>query len=114
MSEEEPQRFEVEGGEVEVKDGFAFYRGTRPFEELEALPEPEDMTADFNWAMADPEVRQLYGGQVVAVRNRKVWGAGKSYQAAYEQACLAPGCPADDLVFVIVSGPIPDACQWNG
>jgi hypothetical protein len=92
--------------DIEVIDGIAWYRGSTPFEELEFPPMPEGMAEDYDWAMNDLQVQKDYGGLVVAVRHRKVWGAGKSYRAALEQARQQSGCPpGDDLVFAIPSGP---------
>jgi hypothetical protein len=88
--------------------GMALYRGETPFDELEVpLPTPEETDA-WDWAENDPEVRQKYGGNVVVVHQRKVWGAGKSYRAAWEQARQQPGCPPPhELYFVMVPGPAP-------
>jgi hypothetical protein len=70
-------------------------------------PEPLGNTAaqadDYEWALRDPEVRRRYDGKVVAVHRRKVWGAGRTYDAAWEAACRQPDCPSpDEIVFVIV------------
>jgi hypothetical protein len=97
--------------QVEEKDGVAYYRGGRPFEELELPPELPAEADDYDWAMEDPQVRQTYGGLVVAVWRRKVWGAGRNHRAALEQAQKTPDCPpTDELVFVVVPGPMPGAC----
>jgi hypothetical protein len=95
----------VPTGEVELKHGMAFYRGSRPFETLEFPPESEAEASDYRWAMEDAQVQREHGGRVVAVRGRRVWGAGKSYRAAWEQARQVPGCPPlGDLVFVVTNG----------
>jgi hypothetical protein len=88
--------------DIEEKNGVVFYRGARPFEELEFPPE----TADYEWALHDPQVQREYSGKVVAVRGRKVWGAGKNARAAWEEASKVAGCPPlDELLFVVVPGP---------
>jgi len=93
-------------GDLEVKNGVVYYRGSRPFEELDFPPETEANAEDYDWAMQDPQVRREYGGLIVAVRGRKVWGAGKTPRAASEQAGKTPGCPdLDELVFVAVPAP---------
>jgi hypothetical protein len=103
MASEQDLPQKVPHGEVEITDGMARYRGSRPFEELEFPPEPPDVAADYDWAQRDPQVMQQYAGLVVAVRNRKVWGAGKNHRAALEQALQKPDCPrADELVLVCV------------
>ena len=105
---EPTQRTDNSGDEYEEKDGVVYFKGSRPFESLEMPPEDPADVEDYDWAMQDPQVRQEYGGLVVAVRNRKVWGAGKNYRVAWERACQTPGCPsAGDLVFVVVPGPGP-------
>src|SRR5262245_50970553 len=91
--------------ELEAIKGVVWHRGPTPFEELPFPPVPKDIEEDYNWAMNDLEVQRQYGGKVVAVRHRKVWGAGKSYRAALEQARQQPGCPLGELVFAIPSGP---------
>jgi hypothetical protein len=88
--------------EVEEVEGVLVYRGTIPFDQL-PIPEAPDK-ADYEWAANDTTIRQQYGGLVVAVCDRKVWGAGKNPQLAWEAARQTPGCPCrDDLVFVAVS-----------
>jgi hypothetical protein len=90
--------------------GVVRYRGAQPFDELDLPPEPADVAEDYDWAMKDPQVRQAYGGLAVAVPRHKVWGAGKSLRAAWEQARQAPDCPPiNELVFVVVPGVAPEA-----
>jgi hypothetical protein len=92
--------------DFEEKYGVMFYRGSRPFEELDFPPETAADAEEYEWAMHDPQVRQQHRGLVVAVRGHKVWGAGKNPRAAWEQASKVPGCPPpDELLFV----DIPDA-----
>jgi hypothetical protein len=68
------------------------------------------MNADYEWCLHDPEVRRLYGGQVVIASRRRVWGAGSNHLEAYNAARHQPGCPDRfDLVFVPVPPlPTPD------
>jgi hypothetical protein len=81
--------------------GFAEYTGSVPFDSLEFPNEPDN--PDLAWAVNDTEVRRLYYGKVVAVHNRTVWGVGKNFTAAWEDARQKPGCPsAHELVYVVV------------
>jgi hypothetical protein len=83
--------------------GFAIYEGPVPFDEL-PFPAVED-NGDFDWAASDPEICRQYQCLVVAVRNRKVWGAGKDARAAGEDARKHPDCPApEELVYVPIWG----------
>jgi hypothetical protein len=82
--------------------GVLLYRGSIPFDQLPFPdPPPEDLDA-WNWVDNDPEVQRLNHGLVVAVYNRKVWGVGKTYKAAAEDARQRPGCPEEELIFVPV------------
>jgi hypothetical protein len=94
--------------QFELIDGVAFYRGSKPFEELELPPIPADMQEDYKWAESDPQVQKEYAGLVVAVRHHRIWGAGKTYRLAEERALSSPGCPtADELLYVHLSGAEP-------
>jgi hypothetical protein len=64
--------------------------------------EEQDVQADYEWCLHDPEVRRLHGGQVVAVHQRHVWGAGPNHATARDAALQQPGCPAITLTFVWV------------
>jgi hypothetical protein len=60
---------------------------------------------DYEWCLHDPEIQRTYGGKVVAVHNRRVWGAGKTYQAAAQAAQRCPGCPPPaNLARVYIEG----------
>lgn len=75
-----------------------------PFEQLE-FPDDCPDEEDFNWAWDDLELQRLYGGLVVAVRQRTVWGAGKNHRAAWEDAQRKPNCPpSSEFAFVPISG----------
>src|SRR4051812_41007671 len=92
--------------EVDVYEGFAVYRGAKPYEELEFPPPPEGHAEYFDWAWKDERVQKDYAGHVVAVRHRKVWGAGKTGDDAIKQALQKPGCPpGEDLVLIDIPGP---------
>jgi hypothetical protein len=100
--------------DFEEKDGILFYRGTRLFEELEFPLEAEADAADYTWARQDPQVQREHAGLVILVRGRKVWGAGKTPRAAWEQARQAADCPPlDELLFVVVPGPAPSDSARN-
>jgi hypothetical protein len=102
MASESDLPAKVPPGDVEVIDGIAWYRGSRPFEELELPPVPPELEDDYQWASQDPEVRRQYGGRVIAFRHRKVWGAGKSFREAREQARQNPECPSGELLFLVI------------
>jgi hypothetical protein len=87
--------------------GYAVYEGPVPFDEV-PFP-PADDNGDFDWATSDPEICRRYQRLVVAVRNRRVWGAGNDAQAAHDDARKNPDCPApDQLVYVPIWGrPVP-------
>jgi hypothetical protein len=100
-----PTNLEEAAKFIEVIDGIAWYRGPTTLAELikELPPVPPEVEDEFHWATHDPEVKKQYGGLVVAVRHHRVWGAGKSYRAAQEQALKTPGCPEPgELVYAIV------------
>ena len=84
-------------------EDFYIYKGDIPFDQLE-IPEPDPREAeDYDWVMTDPEVQRRFGGRVVAVYQKTVFGAGKTPEEALEDAAKKPNCPAlDDLVVVDV------------
>ncbi len=57
---------------------------------------------DFEWALHDPELRKKYGGKVVAVYRRKVFGVGNNYQTAWTAAQRRRDCPAKTEVALVV------------
>jgi hypothetical protein len=57
-----------------------------PFSHPETEEEDRRPSDDYDWASTDPEVRARYGGQVVAVHRRTVWGVGDNDLAAVEDA----------------------------
>lgn len=58
------------------------------------LTEHEKQVNDeYEWAINDPEVRRQYGGQVVAVYQRRIWGAGPNHSVALDTALQQPGAP---------------------
>jgi hypothetical protein len=85
--------------------GVLLYRGSIPFDQLPFPAPPPEETEAWEWVNHDPEINRLYGGLVVAVHQRKVWGVGKTDRAAREDTLKKPGCPPEDeLVFVTVAG----------
>lgn len=60
---------------------------------------------DIDWFLCDPGIRKLYGGQVVIVRARHVWGAGGNLDAALRAARAQAGCPEPAKLKIVV---IPD------
>ena len=73
-----------------------------PLDEIGLLP--EEPNPDEEWVLHDPQVREQYAGMVVAVHNRKIWGAGKTYQQAWENTLANPDCPDPEKLqlFVVV------------
>jgi hypothetical protein len=62
----------------------------------------QQIHADYEWALRDPGVRRLHGGQVVAVHQSKVWGAGADHGAALKAALATPGCPQRQALALVV------------
>jgi CheY-like chemotaxis protein len=71
-------------------------------------PDPRQLqlNEDYRWATEDPEVQRRHGGQVVAVYQHEVWGAGRSHTEAFLAARERPGCPDRSRLAYAV---IPDA-----
>ncbi len=83
--------------------GFACYRGSIPFDEL-PIPELPNQD-DYDWAWNSRELHRQYQGKVVAVHDRRIWGVGKDWQTAWEDARQKAGCPElDALAFVPLHG----------
>ena len=57
---------------------------------------------DYEWCLHDPEVRRQYGDQVVAVYQRRIWGAGANHLAALNAALQSPGCPPWPMLVIVV------------
>ena len=57
---------------------------------------------DYEWCLHDPEVQKKYGGKVVVVHKRKIWGVGKNHKAAWLAAQRKRGCPARDQIAIVV------------
>jgi hypothetical protein len=77
----------------------------RPFNERE-----NQIDDDYEWCLTDHEVRRKYGGQVVVVFQRRVWGWGKNHDLAWRMARWQPDCPdQDQVVFVFVHPKVADA-----
>jgi hypothetical protein len=91
----------------DIGHGFAQLRPPARLDEVPFPPDDPVRAADYAWAQDDPEVRSQYGGLFVAVRDRRVWGAGRTDTLAAEDAFRRPGCPRD-LVFVYVWPEPPD------
>lgn len=49
--------------------------------------------SDVDWAFSDRDILKRYAGQVIVVRDRRVWGAGPDLDAALAAAQEQPGCP---------------------
>lgn len=59
---------------------------------------------DHCWALGSEEVRSQFGGRVVAVHRRVVWGSGGNDFDALADAQTKPGCP-HRLALTFVSVP---------
>lgn len=65
--------------------------------------EEKKMNEDYEWCLNDPDVQRQYGGQVVVAHQRRIWGAGKDFGAAWDDAQKHPDCPHNRMcVFVVV------------
>jgi hypothetical protein len=72
---------------------------------MEMNQRERQLLADHEWALHEGDVQQQYAGQVVAVHDRKVWGVGKTPQAALNDALSRPDCPPrGELATVVVEG----------
>ncbi len=68
----------------------------------------QQMDDDYEWCLNSRDLHRAYGGQVVMVYKRKIWGAGKDHRAAWEMACREPECPPrHDMAGVVVPEYIP-------
>ena len=69
----------------------------KPVEEHQFPPyldeREQQINNDYEWCLHDPAVRKQYGGKVVVVYKRKIWGVGKNHAAAWEDAQQKRGCP---------------------
>src|SRR5262249_7913109 len=85
----------------DIGHGFVQLRPPSRLDEVPFPPEDPEDRADYDWAHDDADVRARYAGLVVAVRHKPVWGAGRTFIQAHEDAARKPGCPRD-LVYVYV------------
>jgi len=60
------------------------------------------INADHEWCANDPEVRRKYGGKIVAVHDRTILGAGKTYATAWAAAQRRRSCPPKHEVAMVV------------
>jgi hypothetical protein len=76
--------------------------------QAQGLDERErQLREDYEWCLRDAEAQRAYAGQVVAVHQKKVWGAGKTHGEALQAALARPGCPPREcLAKVFVEGPV--------
>jgi hypothetical protein len=76
---------------------------------LAELTERErQLSQDYDWCLQDPAIQRTYAGQVVAVHQKKVWGAGKTHGEATQAALGQPGCPPREaLAKVVIEGTVP-------
>ena len=60
---------------------------------------------DVDWVFWDRDIRKRYAGQVVLVRNRRIWGAGENLDAALTAARAEADCPDMAKLRIVV---VPD------
>src|SRR5262245_22306837 len=66
----------------------------------------QQINADYEWCLHDPEVRRRYGGRVVVAYQHRIWGAGKDHAAAWAAAAARKrGCPPRGHAAIVV---VPD------
>ena len=74
--------------------------------------EEKQIRDDYEWCLHDPEVRRLYGDQVVVASRRRIWGAGRAHSAALNAALQHPDCPPRRCcAFVVVPPLVPT--KWE-
>ena len=61
--------------------------------------------SDVEWVFCDRDILKRYAGQVVVVRDRRIWGAGENLDAALAAARAQPGCPEPAKLRIVV---VPD------
>ena len=64
--------------------------------------------SDVDWVYSDRNILKRYAGQVVVVRDRRVWGAGETLDEALAAARAQPECP-DPKRLRIVLVPLKDS-----
>ncbi len=62
----------------------------------------QQIQEDYEWCLDNREVHEKYGGKVVVIHKRKIWGVGTSHAAAWAAGQRKRGCPARDQIAVIV------------
>ena len=62
----------------------------------------QQMQDDYEWCWNDPEMQKKYGGKVIIVHQRKVWGVGNNHALAWVAAQRKRGCPPKELVAAVV------------
>ncbi|HEX5273383.1 MAG TPA: hypothetical protein VFW33_22960, partial [Gemmataceae bacterium] len=58
----------------DIGQGYVRLRPPATLDDIPFPPDDPERTADYNWAQEDPEMQARYGGRVVAVRHKRVWG----------------------------------------
>ena len=98
-------RVSIVGGSDEAPTRICGEEGKRaPQGAASAMDERErQLQADYEWGLRDPRIRDAYAGQVVAIWNKQVWGAGSSHLVAWHAASRAAQCPPRErTAFVVV------------
>jgi hypothetical protein len=73
-------------------------------------PRELQMNDDYDWAWNDAEIKRLYGGRVVVVHKRKIWGSGANHATAWANAQRKKGCPLRMDVAIV---PVPKLTPWD-
>jgi hypothetical protein len=87
--------------EPSTKSSDSFTRTCSPLTEQE-----KQFNDDYEWCLHDTEVRRQYGDQVVAVHQRRIWGAGANHLVALNAALQQPGCPPRFYLALVVVPPL--------
>ena len=67
----------------------------------------QQIDADYEWCLHDPEVQRRYAGQVVVAYRGRIWGAGKNHREAGLAAEQVPGCPLKEYVATVYIEGVP-------
>jgi hypothetical protein len=76
----------------------------------EPTEEEIEVGRDMDWAENDPEIKRLYEGKIIAVRNHLVIAVGDDWKTVIEEAERVSGLPGN--LVAIVS--IPDTASFFG
>jgi hypothetical protein len=79
--------------------------GARSQRVVELDDREKQIREDYRWVLHDRAIQRQHAGNVVAVHQRKIWGAGPNHSAALATALQCPNCPRQqELALVYVEG----------